>query len=82
MKEQRQARSIVAGGVHSHALMSDGTVRAWGNNGYGQLGDGSTTARSTPAVVPGLAGITSIGGGFAHTLALKADGSALAWGLP
>ena len=38
---------IAAGGNHSLQLKSDGTVWAWGCNGYGQLGDGSTTDRRT-----------------------------------
>jgi hypothetical protein len=37
-------------------LKSDGTVRAWGYNTYGQLGDGTATNRSTPVWVLGLAG--------------------------
>jgi YD repeat-containing protein len=40
--------AIAAGGGHSLAVKSDGTVWAWGSNNYGQLGDGTTTDRSTP----------------------------------
>ena len=42
------------GRVHAMALRSDGTVWSWGNNGAGQLGDGSTFDRFTPGPVPGL----------------------------
>jgi alpha-tubulin suppressor-like RCC1 family protein len=38
--------SIAAGGYNSLALKSDGTVWAWGNNRYGQLGDGTTEAKT------------------------------------
>ena len=45
----------VAGGMyHSLALKSDGTVWTWGNNVYGQLGDGTTTGRNVPGQVGGL----------------------------
>ena len=40
--------AIDAGNGHSLALKADGTARAWGNNGYGQLGDGSTTNAVLP----------------------------------
>ena len=44
-------------------MKSDGTVWAWGDNGYGQLGDGTTTQRLTPVQVSGLTGVTACGGG-------------------
>ncbi|MZG88400.1 RCC1 repeat-containing protein, partial [Staphylococcus aureus] len=71
----------IAGGVyHTIALKSDGTVWAWGYNGYGQLGDGSTTNRSTPVQVSGLTDVIAIAGGYYHTIALKSDGTVWAWG--
>ena len=42
---------IVAGGAHACALVDDGTVRCWGLNYHGQLGDGTTTYAATPVVV-------------------------------
>lgn len=62
------------------ALLSDGTVWAWGYNGYGQLGDGTTTDRSIPVQVKGLEDVIAIAGGGYHNLVLKADGTVLAWG--
>jgi alpha-tubulin suppressor-like RCC1 family protein len=71
---------IAAGVVHSLAWKADGTVWAWGNNSFGQLGDGTTTQRATPIEVPGLSGVGSVAGGGLHTLAVKRDGTVLAWG--
>jgi len=71
---------------HSLALKKDGTVWAWGCNLYGELGDGTTTDRSTPVQVVGpggsgyLTGITAIAAGGHHCLALKSDGTVWAWG--
>jgi len=76
-------------GSHSLALSSQGEVFAWGCNAYGQLGDGSTTNRSTPTKVPGIGSIVAIaaGGGAKYnypapgtSYALTADGTVYAWG--
>jgi alpha-tubulin suppressor-like RCC1 family protein len=61
---------IDAGGVHSVALLSDGTVRAWGRNNHGQLGDGTTVDRSRPVHMLGLTGITTVAAGSGDSLAL------------
>ena len=63
------------------ALKSDGTVMAWGLNGYGQLGDGTTIGRPSPTAVLGLTGATVIAAGGYHTVARKNDGTVAAWGL-
>jgi len=50
-------RKVDAGGDHSVALLPNGTLTAWGENFYGQLGDGTTGPnRLTPVPVPGVAG--------------------------
>ena len=54
------ATAIDAGFVHSQALMINGTVRTWGQNSDGQIGDGSTIDRARPTQVAGLVGITAI----------------------
>ncbi|MBD8218036.1 hypothetical protein IFU40_05225 [Microbacterium sp. CFBP 13617] len=56
-----------------YVLRKDGTVWAWGANAFGQLGDGTTIDRSTPAPVPGLTGITQISAGIGTLFALKND---------
>jgi uncharacterized repeat protein (TIGR01451 family) len=62
------------------AVRNDGTVWAWGDNHSGQLGDGTTTDRSTPLQVGGLSGVVAVATGGSHSLALKADGTLSAWG--
>ncbi|MBF0499223.1 MAG: RCC1 repeat-containing protein, partial [Candidatus Riflebacteria bacterium] len=63
-----------------YALKSDGTVVAWGYNGNGQLGNGSTTQSLIPVTVTGLSNVKAIAGGNSFGLALKNDGSVVAWG--
>jgi hypothetical protein len=72
--------AIAGGEVHSMVLKSDGTVRTWGYNGYGELGDGTTYNSSTPIVVPKLKHVIMISGGEHHSLALQQGGKVLAWG--
>ncbi|MBU5682639.1 MAG: hypothetical protein KQA34_02935, partial [Candidatus Aenigmarchaeota archaeon] len=45
------AIAIAAGGAHTCALLSNGSIMCWGNNYYGQLGDGTIEHRSTPVPV-------------------------------
>ncbi|MFI6448469.1 hypothetical protein [Kitasatospora sp. NPDC050543] len=81
---------VAAGDDHSAAVLTDGTVRTWGANSDGQLGDGTNTDRSTPAQVCApsatapctnfLTGITAVRAGDDRTLALRADGGVRAWG--
>src|SRR5690606_31060028 len=74
--------SISGGGAHSVALGSDGNAYAWGDNYYGQLGDGTNTDSNTPVQVQAPAGVTftSISAGVNHSVALGSDGNAYAWG--
>ncbi len=65
---------------HTLALMSDGSVRAWGRNVEGQLGLGHTLIQAWPQTVPGLSGVTSISAGWGHSLALLSNQTVIAWG--
>jgi alpha-tubulin suppressor-like RCC1 family protein len=66
---------------HCLALKNDGSVWAWGDNGFGQLGDATTTNKKSPVSVKGLANVSRIACGSYHSLALKNDGSVWSWGL-
>ncbi|KFA90286.1 RCC1 domain-containing protein, partial [Archangium violaceum] len=58
----------------------DGTVWSWGYNYYGQLGDGTTTSRSTPAALSGIDNSTEVEAGGYFSAARKQNGSVWAWG--
>ena len=78
----------VSGGLyHTLAVKSDGTVWAWGDNTYGQLGDGTTTDRRTPVQVCADSGcsqyfnnVVAVAAGYEYSMALKTDGTVWTWG--
>jgi alpha-tubulin suppressor-like RCC1 family protein len=77
--------AIAAGGNHSMALCSDGTLASWGSNYSGQLGNGTTQPSAIPIELNQsgiLAGksVTAIRAGGDHGMALCTDGSVAAWG--
>lgn len=73
-------RELAAGGDHTCALLEDGTVRCWGKNDAGQLGDGTTNDAATPVVVPGLNGAIQVVTGLRHTCVLFQNGTVACWG--
>ncbi len=75
----RQVYGVAAGWNHTCAWSNDGGVWCWGDNPYGQLGDGSTTNRSRPVQV-GITGVREVRAGLDHTCALKHDGTLWCWG--
>lgn len=70
---------VAAGYAHSCARLEGSGMRCWGANDFGQLGDGTTTARTTPAVLS-LNNVYAIAAGGAHTCAVLNDRSAVCWG--
>ena len=78
--------AIAAGLSFSLALADTGELFAWGDNEFGQLGDGTLSERHSPVLVGqtgALAGkrVTAMTTGAAHALALTSDGILVAWGL-
>jgi alpha-tubulin suppressor-like RCC1 family protein len=77
---------VSAGGTHTLAFIINGSVLAWGNNSFGQLGNNSSTATSTPVQVftgtdgTPLSAITAVSAGFNHSLARRNDATVWAWG--
>jgi alpha-tubulin suppressor-like RCC1 family protein len=65
---------------HSLALLSDGTVWAWGLNNFGQLGDGTNASRRLPVQVSGLTGVIALATTYQYSMAMKADGTVWTWG--
>ena len=74
------ATSIALGGDHSCALLANGTMKCWGRNANGQLGDGTTTDRTAPVDVSGITTATSFALGRAHTCAVLTNGTIFCWG--
>ncbi|MFD4869746.1 RCC1 domain-containing protein [Streptomyces sp. NPDC058412] len=76
-------RELAAGGGDKNAfaiaLLRDGTVKSWGANLTGQLGNGTIVNQSFPATVTKLSGVSEIAAGSNHALAVK-GGRVLAWG--
>ena len=74
-------KSVACGKRYTLAIKTDGSLWTWGFNNAGQLGDNTTTNRSTPVTT--FAGGTnwkSVAGGEGHTAAIKTDGSLWTWG--
>lgn len=74
------AAAVDAGGFHTVAVIEDGTLRACGNNVYGQLGDGTNTDASVAVTVQAISGVVEAGAGLDFTVAIAGDGKVWTWG--
>ncbi|SVD78327.1 uncharacterized protein METZ01_LOCUS431181, partial [marine metagenome] len=71
------ASVLAAGTYHTCAVLDDGSLYCWGDNNYGQLGDGTDTNSHTPLAVNNLPigyTATSVSGGNRHTCTVLDDG--------
>jgi alpha-tubulin suppressor-like RCC1 family protein len=78
------ATELASGNEHVCALLAGGSASCWGDNEWGQLGDGTSGEPSdarTPMVVMGLTGATELAAGLLHTCARMATGAVECWGL-
>ena len=76
--------AVALGGGYNHAcaLLADGTMRCWGHNIFGQLGDPASvpTGSAVPVTVSGINGARAITTGAFHTCAVLQDGTLRCWG--
>jgi alpha-tubulin suppressor-like RCC1 family protein len=71
---------VAVGDEFTCASMAGGTVKCWGRNNHGQIGDGTQLDRARPTAVAGLSGVSEIGAGGAHVCARTTSGSVWYWG--
>ena len=75
------AKDVGVGAGHIAALLNDGSLRAWGMNGYGELGLGATSSyEAVPVKVPGISNVATLRLGGYNSYAIRSDGSLWIWG--
>jgi alpha-tubulin suppressor-like RCC1 family protein/cytoskeletal protein CcmA (bactofilin family) len=74
------SRIALGGYHHTCALLTSGSVRCWGLNDSGALGDGSTASSTSPTLVSGLSNATLVASGAEHSCALRSGGAVVCWG--
>lgn len=78
--EQEPVKDIALGGSHACALLESGTIKCWGSNGFGQLGNNSTINSPYPVRVHNITNAIAIAAGTVHTCAIVKGGSIKCWG--
>jgi alpha-tubulin suppressor-like RCC1 family protein len=72
---------VSGGNYHSLGLRANGTAWAWGNGGFGRLGDNTAVSRSSPvSVVGGFTDWIRVSGGYGHSVGMRSNGTVWAWG--
>jgi alpha-tubulin suppressor-like RCC1 family protein len=74
------AGKIDSGYSHTCVVRSGGRVACWGDNAFGQLGDGTKDDKRTPVFVRGISDAVAVAAGGDHTCAIRAGGSVVCWG--
>jgi alpha-tubulin suppressor-like RCC1 family protein len=74
------ASQVSAGHEFSCAVTLAQTVDCWGDNNYGELGNGKTTDSSTPVAVTGLTNVVQVAAGYYHACARESNGTLWCWG--
>ena len=78
--------AIAAGGYHTCALLTGGTVECWGSNQFGELGNGINSQpfipsqSSAPSAVTGLSGVVGLSGAGDDICAVLSNGTVKCWG--
>ena len=77
-------QTISAGGGHTMVACSQwsaqGQAMTWGNNLYGQLGNGSSVSIATLPVYANISNVERVAAGWSHCTAVKKDGTLWTWG--
>jgi len=73
---------VAVGDKFTCALLTDGTVRCWGINNKGQLGQGPADLKDhdTPVTIPTLSNVVAISAGLVHACAVLKNGNVMCWG--
>jgi alpha-tubulin suppressor-like RCC1 family protein len=74
------ATAIASGGSFSCAIVAGGAVKCWGDNGFGELGNGVPGDSNVPVTASGVSGAVSISGGGGHVCVIVAGGAVSCWG--
>ena len=77
----KKVKAIAYGDIHGCAVNTSGVVKCWGYNGYGALGDNTTTTSSTPVEVYNMGGkVKALSAGGYHSCAVTTKGAIKCWG--